>query len=569
MSNLKTLLLLILSFTLLNCCPTQVDIDRLRITNKNVHFFVDFMEQKDNGIVSYPKDYCVLAVEKHKAVIYSYAKTRPEARTSAMDIARLLIAVCMNGSYIDPNNYTLQESVPIAKIYKEGPEVVFLLNHGTKQYVVKGNPGSSLSRSMKEEYNLYNGMKRIKNQKTLIKNQVLQQLQGNQNIANVKIPSDHSSVDNFVTVCDPQTNGYTNWMVMEYGGRAFSDYISFIRQGANYLTPEMRIDIYLKSADLLMELESENIAYCDFKPHNIVVDLNHIDRSKLIDIGSINLKAETEECMSYTNVFAPPEIFLHIRTANMLEEQKRKFISPVENETNIPLLDKIIQGEQLEQQKFKGDKQNSRYKAASNNITNITKMKEAIKNGKAQDILPNHLEEVYYIFAPTHLKKYLNKPQVDNAVNFDVYTLGTTIFEAELKSNLDIGYNTKFNMPNGTKKAVISVWNDLRLAYVRKKEPADGSAFINKEYRDGLVKTFEHNDEVKKIARLFETKNPALYRLLIWIVDNVFVDDFTVRSTMAELKVEIMRFKDEYNSQVLASQMQNIQITKKTQKYVI
>ena len=270
-----------------------------------------------------------------------------------------------------------------------------------------------------------------------------------------KIPEVHES---FIPFC-PSVNISVDKVavVMEFGGETLKSLIEDVKQNKRSISFDESIEIYLQIAYSIANLNENKVTYCDLKPENIVIGNEEVINPKLIDFGA--LVFDEARCKSSTIVYAPPEFKYNAYLIELLEKNKAMFMDKEANPIKNYLISRM--------QQVIVEKLDKLYRALKNHDTNKTlifkqtkekylyyqdlgkqvkKMTEFMKiKQKNPDIKFTDEEEMEYantseaIFKElaqvTELKNdflVVIKDDFFDSNNFDVYTLGTTIFRAEL-----------------------------------------------------------------------------------------------------------------------------------------
>ena len=316
----------------------------------------------------------------------------------------------------------------IVKVSINNQKVVFKL---PLSYLQNGGSSSGSSGKLK-----------LINNKTILQSSI--ELKNEVRIMN-KFDEYNISKGYFVDYCSNEKYGYpNNFVVMKDGGNTLFDYMNkLFKNQIEPLASEERSHLYLRLVHLFKKFKELNISICDLKPDNILFDPNNIIDTELIDFGAV--KFENKRCDIHSIHYAPPEINKSHFLLLVIELNRKEFTNGENWEFKyniITLLINRLTSELNRRWTFKDYFNTGKYQR-SNKVRQLLKLATDVKemidrkeefNIKEYNNILNELWSQTMKEKERYIRLYTEpEPKLpNNSHNFDIFTIGVTIFEFEL-----------------------------------------------------------------------------------------------------------------------------------------
>lgn len=407
--------------------------------------------------------------------------------------------------------------------------IVYFVNLGGSKFVVKSALRLNLIGTVEETNNIFNSKRGKYDQSIQNISKILTITRVQVRMSQKSLRSEEIKVENLIkTSVSPETyvqycvdekgqNSYTKsgLLIMVNGGKSVHEMVKLVSENnqTEYST-KVRSAIYTRLLNLVKDLDSVGISFCDFKPLNVVYaeelleDPDSFNKNiksiTMIDIESIKLK--TDLCTMSTFYYAPPEFFE--------SRYPKAYLFAWKNGQRIPnyelisnFIDEASIG--LEQALKDQDKKmvylydpkpirnsNKKYYVDQSSIAELKSAHNDINKKKAdldklivwinrlktrnemyrsqssieQKVIDKHFGDLSLYFdrikRMVNLYKFYLEPTsvVTDSRNFDIFNLGVTIFELEL-AFLFQDYEYKTLVFDNTRLNIREFFLEVRSAY--------------------------------------------------------------------------------------------------------
>ena len=344
----------------------------------------------------------------------------------------------------------------------------------------------------------------------------------------------------FINTCYSQVNKYPeDIVVMEYGGKTLFDYyVSLTHEKTAIIDFEDKIIFYRRLFKIFLDLELNNISYCDFKPENLLFDQKDLENTRLIDIGSIS--KSSDKCKAATSVYAPPEYFRDRRNYNNYMKVRNVLLYDNDVNEQLSIIYRFIGYIKMKIQLLDDHIKKSKITSFSEaeyqaRIIRLTKMQynwekiahilysKETNDFDNKDLMHKLEKEFDNFFIVNGFSRYIletDKNKIKNSKGFDVYSLGVLVMEFELYYlKYTYGIRVKdtedrYRSPYSLLNSVLLEYNSIQIENIKKEN------VLNNE----VMTTVDKINVIYDIIKIADNVDEFSYNLLNYINHHILLE---------------------------------------------